>query len=315
MVRRSGWPTWRLMFAVVTALAVASSAVAQGRAVRGRVLDEKGEPVEGATVTITMTDTGRKYESKTNKKGEYIQIGLALGTYTLVAAKDKVASPPSKATVRAAGPANVDLMLGVVAAAAGAALVKAFEEGVALSGAGKHDEAIVKFNAAIEVNPNCFDCFNNIGFSYAQLKDYEKAEAAYKKAGEIKPDDPASWNGLASIYNAQRKFDLAAEASKKATELSTSLSAAGGAAGGADAQYNQGVILWNSGKVAEAKKAFEDAVAANPNHPEAHFQLGMALVNEGNFAGAATEFEKYLSLSPDGPNAPTAKSLVGQLKK
>ena len=57
--------------------------------------------------------------------------------------------------------------------------------------------------------------------------------------------------------------------------------------------YNQGVILWNAGKIPEAKKQFEAAVAANPNHAESHYQLGMALVNEGNMAGAAAEFETY----------------------
>jgi TolA-binding protein len=103
--------------------------------------------------------------------------------------------------------------------------------------------------------------------------------------------------------------------SAKATELSTNLSATGGAGAGADAMYNQGVILWNAGKVAEAKKQFEAAVQSNPSHAEAHYQLGMALVNEGNLPGAATEFETYLKLAPSGPNAATAKSLVAQLKK
>jgi Flp pilus assembly protein TadD len=79
--------------------------------------------------------------------------------------------------------------------------------------------------------------------------------------------------------------------------------------------YNQGVILWNGGKVADAKKQFEAAIQANPSHAEAHYQLGMALVNEGNLAGAGSEFETYLKLAPDGPNAATAKSLVAQLKK
>ena len=79
--------------------------------------------------------------------------------------------------------------------------------------------------------------------------------------------------------------------------------------------FNQGVVLWNGGKVADAKKAFESAIQANPNHAEAHYQLGMALVNEGNLASAATEFETYLKLAPEGPNAATAKGLVAQLKK
>ena len=55
------------------------------------------------------------------------------------------------------------------------------------------------------------------------------------KATEIKPDDVAAWNGLATVYNAQRKFDEAASASAKAAELSTSLSATGGPGAGADA--------------------------------------------------------------------------------
>jgi Flp pilus assembly protein TadD len=101
-------------------------------------------------------------------------------------------------------------------------------------------------------------------------------------------------------------------------ELSSVLGAGGGGGGGggnADAMFKQGVILWNAGKIAEAKKQFESAVAANPNHAEAHYQLGMALVNEGNLAGAATEFETYLKIAPTGPNAATAKSILGSLPK
>src|SRR5688572_19861209 len=320
MVRRYGWPLWLLIVVVGTALAVAPSAAAQtSGTVRGIVTDAQGQPVEGATVTITGEATGRKYQSKTNRRGEFIQIGLTVGPYVLVAEKDKQASEQAKAAVRNAAPANVSLVLGAAASAAATAAASkesaTFSEGVALSTAGKHAEAIEKFNAGIVNNPACFECYNNIGYSYAQTKEYDKAEEAYKKAAELKPDNATAWNGLANIYNAQRKFDLAVEASKKATDLSGGLSAAGGGAGNADAMYNQGVILWNGGKVADAKKQFEAAIQANPSHAEAHYQLGMALVNEGNLAGAGSEFETYLKLSPEGPNAATAKSLVAQLKK
>src|SRR5258708_36097641 len=104
-------------------------------------------------------------------------------------------------------------------------------------------------------------------------------------------------------------------ASGKADELAGAVGAPGGAGGNADAMFNQGVILWNAGKIADAKKQFEGAVAAKPDHAEAHYQLGMALVNEGNLAGAATEFETYLKLAPAGPNAATAKSILGSLPK
>jgi tetratricopeptide (TPR) repeat protein len=324
MVRRiNGRPTWLSMLAIVAALATAVPVAAQSTGmVKGVVTDDKGQPVDGAKVTIEMNGgTGRRYESKTNKKGEYIQIGLTGGSYKITAEKDKLGSAPVTVSVRVNQTATADMVLGIASAAAskeaaekGAQLKKVFEEGVALSSAGKHADAVTKFTEAIGISATCYDCYNNIGYSYTQMKKYDEAEAAYKKSTELKPDDASAYNGLANIYNAQRKFDQAAAASAKATELSGSLSAAGGG-GSADALFNQGVILWNGGKVAEAKKAFEGAIAANPNHAEAHYQLGMALVNEGNLPGAATEFETYLKLAPSGPNAATAKSLVAQLKK
>ncbi len=325
MVRRiSGRPSWLSVVAAVAALAIALPVAAQSTGmVKGLVQDDKGQPVEGAKVTIEMNGgTGRRYETKTDKKGQYMQIGLGSGQYKLKAEKDQLASAPATVTVRANTTQEANLMLGIASAAASkeaaaktAELKKSFEDGVALSSAGKHAEAIEKFMAGAALSPTCYDCYNNVGYSYAQMKEWDKAEAAYKKSTELKADDAAAYNGLATIYNAQRKFDQAAEAGAKAAQLAGNLSAAGGATGNADAQYNQGVILWNGGKIADAKKAFEAAVQANPNHAEAHYQLGMALVNEGNMAGAATEFETYVRLSPEGPNAATAKSLVAQLKK
>jgi tetratricopeptide (TPR) repeat protein len=151
-----------------------------------------------------------------------------------------------------------------------------------------------------------------MGISQAAKKDYDSAEASFKKAIELKADYAEAYTGLANLYNATRKFDLAATASAKAAELS---GPAAGGGGNADALFNQGVILWNAGKIPEAKKQFEAALAADPNHAESHYQLGMSLVNEGNLAGAGTEFETYLKLAPTGPNAATAKGILGSLKK
>ena len=241
-------------------------------------------------------------------------MGWRPGSYKITATKDKLTASET-VRVSQGRPANAKLVLGAARrgggagaeAAAVAALRKLLDEAIAASNAGKHDEAIAGFTKAIEGNPTCFACYYNIGYNYAQKKDYDNAETNYKKAIEMKADYVDAYAGLASIYNAQRKFDEAAAASAKATEFSSTLGGGNTRGGGADALFNQGVILWNGGKVAEAKKSFESAIQANPNHAEAHYQLGMALVNEGNLAGAATEFETYLKLAPEGPNAATAK--------
>ena len=94
--------------------------------------------------------------------------------------------------------------------------------------------------------PNCPDCYYNIGYANTQKKDWAAAEAAYKKAIELKADHCAAWTGLANVYNIQNKTDLALEASGKASTCGGG--AAGAAGGGIDASglYNQGVILWNA---------------------------------------------------------------------
>jgi len=332
MVRRLNARLFHLAWlagAVLLALAIALPAAAQSTGmVKGVVKDTSGQPVDGAKVSIDMTEgVNRHFETKSNKKGEFVQIGLPPGRYNVVAEKDKLSSAPTLAAVRVGGPAEVTLVLGAgggagapvskEAAAKNAALKQAFEDGIAASKANDYDAAIASFNKAVEISPTCADCHYNIAYMYSQKKDYDNAEAEYKKAIEIKPEYAEAYNGLANIYNMQRKFDLAAEASKKAMEVGGGGGGAAGAAGGgnADALYNQGVILWNAGKIPDAKKQFEAAVAANPNHAEAHYQLGMALVNEGKLPEAAIEFDTYLKLAPSGPNAATAKGILATIKK
>jgi tetratricopeptide (TPR) repeat protein len=321
MIRQSvGRLVGKIALASVVVCLFALPAAAQGM-IQGTVVDAQGQPVDGAKITIEQTEgVTRKFETKTDKKGAFIQIGLQSSGYKVTAEKDKLGAASANTRVSQRGPASVRLVIGGGAgndptvAAKTAELRKAFDEGVAQSRAGQYDASIESFNKALAVNPNCQDCLYNIGYAYAQKKELDKAEENYKKAILVKPDYAEAYNGLANIYNAQRKFDEAAAASAKANELTAS--APGGLAGGsADSLYNQGVILWNSGKIPDAKKAFEQAIAANANHAESHYQLAMALVNEGKLAEAGAEFNTYLKLSPDGPNAATAKALVAQLPK
>jgi tetratricopeptide (TPR) repeat protein len=321
MIRRITSRLAQAALASVVVLGFALPAAAQGM-ITGKVVDAKGDPVADAKITIEQTDgVTRKFETKSDKKGEFIQIGLQSSGFKVTAvSKDGKETATANTRVSQRGPSAVRLVMGGGAgndptiAAKTAELRKSFDEGVALSRAGKYDESVESFNKAIAINPNCQDCFYNIGYAYAQKKEYDKAEENYKKALAVKPDYAEAYNGLANIYNAQRKFDQAAEASAQASKLSAS--APGALQGGnADALYNEGVILWNGGKIPEATAKFEAAVAANPNHAESHYQLGMALVNAGKLKEAGEQFNTYLKLSPDGPNAATAKALVAQLPK
>ena len=307
---------------IVLALMAAPGAAQSTGMIKGKVVDGQGQPIEGATIVIEFKEgVNRRYEIKTNKKGEFIQIGLATGGWTVTADKVKVGSQSFDVRVRLGQTAEVKFQLapGVGGTtlskedtAKNEAAKKQFEDGVAASRGGKYDEAIAKFTEALTLAPKCADCYYNIGFAQAQKKQYKEAEDAYKKAIELNVNYVVAYNGLANVYNAQRRFDEATAAGAEAANRS-SAGAAGG--GNVDAVFNQGVIFWNAGKIPEAKKQFEEAVKINSDHADSHYWLGMATLNEGKMPEAVTEFETYIKLAPDGEYAAQAKGILAQIKK
>src|SRR5438128_455242 len=217
MVRRSyGRVAGLFALILLATLAFARPAAAQGL-VSGTVTDLQGQPIDGASVSIEQEGTNRHFDMKTNKKGEFMQIGLASGQYKVTATKDKLTASNS-VRISQGRPATTKLVLGAAAAAGEAAAVNALrkilDEAIAASNAGKYDDAIAGFQKALETQPTCFACNYNIGYAHAQKaatateadaknKEFGEAEAAYKKAIEQKADYADAYAGLASVYNAQ----------------------------------------------------------------------------------------------------------------
>src|SRR5689334_10051316 len=52
--------------------------------VKGVCKDPTGQPITDGVVTYTSTETGRKYQLKTNKKGEFFSLGISPGKYNVV---------------------------------------------------------------------------------------------------------------------------------------------------------------------------------------------------------------------------------------
>ena len=66
---------FRGLLALIVALVFSAPAAAQS-VIRGKVVDAQGKPVEGASVTIEATESSRRAQVKTNRNGEFMQIGL-----------------------------------------------------------------------------------------------------------------------------------------------------------------------------------------------------------------------------------------------
>jgi Tfp pilus assembly protein PilF len=282
--------------------------------VRGKVLDAQGKPVEGAVVTIEATEANRKAQTKTNRNGEFLQVGLASGRYNVTVTKDNLKAV-QPANVSQGTPVELTIQLTPTSGmtpeqAKEAAEMQALATGaVEAMRAGRDDDAIRQFNEIVAKVPTCSDCYYNLGVAYAKKQQFDLAETSFKKAIELAPNSGDAYTGLANVYNATKRFDLAQQASAKAAELTS----ASGGGGSAEALYNQGVILWNAGKFAEAKVQFESAVKADPTMAMAHYQLGMANLNLGQIPEAKAAFQEYLKVDPNGPKSAEVQGFVKQL--
>ncbi|MEP7117742.1 MAG: carboxypeptidase regulatory-like domain-containing protein, partial [Acidobacteriota bacterium] len=164
---------------VAMALAVAAPAFAQTGLVKGKVVDPADKPVPDAVVTIEFMDgVSRKLTTKSDKRGEFVQLGLQSGGYRVTATADKIGTGFADTRIRIGATSEVKITLSTTPPGADPKMVemkKNFEEGVAASRANDHDAAIAKFQAALAAQPACPECYFNIGYAYLQKKDEKQA--------------------------------------------------------------------------------------------------------------------------------------------
>jgi Tfp pilus assembly protein PilF len=331
---------------VATAVPVAGQAGSLAR-LRGRVVDEKNQPVADVEITIQSVggDQPREYKLKSGRDGVYqhavVYAGTGAGNYTITASKGDLGGEIRGVAVKG-GIVNpvpdIIMTAGGVVAPTGERMtaaeiaefnrkqeeLKNLYEGVnADIDAKNYDAAIAKLQAIIAGRQDCANCYAALGGVYLRKGDLPNAEKAHLEAIKLDPKLAASYDELGTIYNQQRKFDEAAKMTQRAMELNQAAAASAGASGeggptpsGNDAKalYNQGVILWNQSKVPEARAFFERAVKLDPKYANAQYQLGLALYSEGKTAEARGPLEAYLKLEPKGENAATAKAILDTLK-
>jgi hypothetical protein len=118
MVRRIFNRLAQAALASVVVLVFALPAAAQGM-ITGKVVDAKGEPVIDAKITIEQTDgVTRKFETKSDKKGEFIKIGLQSASFKVTAvSKDGKDTGVANTRVSQRGPSAVRIVIGAGAAA------------------------------------------------------------------------------------------------------------------------------------------------------------------------------------------------------
>jgi superkiller protein 3 len=325
---------WFVVCLVILALGV--PAMAQNRIIKGKVTDDKDQPVVGASVSIQALDSRtRQYNTKTDKKGTYIYMGLPAGDYRVVVRAQGFAPEyvqPVRPNISAETEINIRLTPGpdqklpfemtaqeleqlkkeaekLEKRKASSAEVQAlFDAGLKLMEAQKYEEAIEEFKKALEKDPEQTNVLANMADCYSRMDKNEEALDLYKKAIAISPNEAALHTNLGVVLSRMGKTAESQEAFKKAAALNP----------GASAQnhYNIGATLVNSGKTEEAVEAFRQAIAADPNFAEAYYQLGMCLSGKvETMPDAIKALQKYIEIGQKPDQKDVAKQIIDALQQ
>ena len=287
-------------------------------AVRGRVTDEKGQVLQDAVVSLDFQGgVTRKFDTKTNKKGEFTQVGLVPGGYRITASKEGyqgtyldmrigLGEPTQLPDLKLTSKAAAQAAAGGEAEKANTALRELFAKANQLSGEGKSDEAIAAYQEVLAKNPQIAEAHYNMGYLHGQKKDWAAAEADYKKALEVRPAYAEAMSALARVYQDSGQPAKAAELlTKAATDNPTD----------PKVQFNLGVFYLNSGRAEEAAAAFNKAKELDPANAEVYYYLGTLAVGQNKIPEAIASLEKYLSMNPtNAQNIATAQGLLQALK-
>ena len=316
--------------AAALVLATAAPALAQRGGLKGMVLQENGDPAAQVRVTfVKVDDPTKKSSALTDRFGEFVRNNLDPGLWNLEAERfDKVARY-HRVTVNvgetrrianmvlrdpAAPPAVEETTMDTDEIAKRnarlAELKLLFAQAEASTAKGDYDDALAKLTEIAGELEKCAACYSRMGDAYRRKGDLAAAEKAFKQAIDFDAAMPDAYSALAVMYNEQGRLEEAMAMSAKATELS----AASGGGGDGTAAYNQGVILWNQNKFAEAGEAFDKARKADPKMADAHFRFAIAMFNQGKLADAKEPLETYLKLQPNGEHAADAKALLAAIK-
>lgn len=318
-----------LAAAVVTGLLAGAWLYAGTQArLSGTVLDGSGQPLEGATITLTTPNLSNfKQTMKSDKAGKYgTLINDATLTYHIKVEKAGFASweTDQKIAIGDNFQLQTTLQPGSAGAPAGAAApakpaaggggapssneqaVAAFNNGIDSLNAGDKAAAEGHFLEATKRNPDLLNAWQALTQLSYDKKDWAKTLEYGRKATDLDPSLASLYPMMAEAAKQSGDAAGAAEWSAKASEANPE--------GNAKNLYNTGVAAYNKGKMKEAEASLTKAVEANPDFADAHYLLGMAAFNQNKKAVAKEHLEKYLELAPTGKEAATVKEILPLLK-
>ena len=136
--------------------------------------------------------------------------------------------------------------------------------GIAYIEAGRSDDAMRQFQAALEIKPDHATAQSNLGVLYAQRGRFDEAMYAFQTALRSDPSLVDAHNNLGLVYLEKDSFEEAERSFRTAMQVDP---------GYAKAHYNLGVLFERQGRIDEAAGAFQMALRIDPGYAKARVAL------------------------------------------
>lgn len=311
------------MICSVLACALILSAPAFAQAGRGKgrltgwVVNEKGDPIANVTVKLEFEKGGLKDETVTNARGEWSFISLGTGNVMLAASVEGYLDGVSQAYVQQLEknpPVRIVLREDKErkARVKDEASMLELERGNQLFNERKFDEALEIFNKFAEVNPNVYQIYFNIGDTYREKGDFEKANEQYAIA-QAKAKEKADIVMQAKALAAFGEICLRQEKFKEAGDYFTQSIALNPK--DEILAYNVAEIFFGRNQTDKAIEYYKLASQIKPEWSEPYLKIGYAYLNKGDMKLAIDSLNEYLKRDPESPQAPVVKGLIESLTK
>jgi predicted Zn-dependent protease len=171
-------------------------------------------------------------------------------------------------------------------------LPQAKEEGLYWSVLAEQRLAVLSLAYAGEAEPNSVRLHELLAESYRDREKYAEAEAEYKVALTIKPDEFAALVGAATNYLQELRIDLAHEMIQHALGQNPS---------DPEANYIMGEILFAEHKYADAEPYLKAGLTTRAELiPRIHALLGQVYTSQGDTKRAIDEYKLGLPSDDDG---------------
>jgi len=305
------------LFTTVDGIAQTGAGKGKGR-LRGIITDQDGNPLNGVTIRFTNERLEATFDLQSNEKGEWIAAGVAGGNWNIDFSKEGYESKQISYPIQQLGynkPVVLSLQKMVKVAAPGPGAQPSGQpadpsrvliiEGSTLADQKDYAGAIAKYEQAMQLKPELFTLWGEIGNLYTQMGDSAKALDAYRKLVEKDPANTDARLAAVDILFGNKDLD-------GARKMLEGLDFA--AVTNANALYNVGVHFYNAQDGKEAIRYWEKVIEIDPAMVDAYFQLGNAYYSVKNVEKSKTMYQKVIEIEPESENAKMAKEMLDTIK-